>query len=156
MACARMFPCCASDANYKGAGAETVGGDLSKLAVAEPQHIPDVSACTAHHDLVISLSKGPDDKLGLLTQLDKQRDVIRVRRVKLGGLVDKWNKDHPDQALGPNDIIVAVNDMELDAQAMTNAVANTMGNLSLAIRRSLAGASAVNCDIVSGMSGPTT
>mmetsp|Transcript_13090 Transcript_13090/g.35899 ORF Transcript_13090/g.35899 Transcript_13090/m.35899 type:complete len:145 (+) Transcript_13090:54-488(+) len=129
-----MLPCCAKswpdadearfDTLHFHPAIQDDSADLDLDAVSEPWH-----------EFVVTVDKSQSATLGVLTQVHQRLDVLRVRHIKHGGLIDKWNKEHPDENVGRNDHIVGINGTYLGAEELMLALAVSMGKVSLLLRR---------------------
>eukprot|EP00403_Amphidinium_massartii_P036769 CAMPEP_0178436946 /NCGR_PEP_ID=MMETSP0689_2-20121128/34709_1 /TAXON_ID=160604 /ORGANISM="Amphidinium massartii, Strain CS-259" /LENGTH=167 /DNA_ID=CAMNT_0020059073 /DNA_START=23 /DNA_END=523 /DNA_ORIENTATION=- len=75
---------------------------------AEPPAAPVTDAKESEEEYTITLQRA-GNKLGMLVYNQAGEDFIRVRTVREGWLVDKWNAANPTRALKPGYTIVEVN-----------------------------------------------
>lgn len=69
-------------------------------------------------DFIFTITINKTNKLGLITSNSiLRKSILKIQRVKPGGLIAEWNEDNPDQMVKEGDLIVEVNGISGDAGA---------------------------------------
>mmetsp|Transcript_9480 Transcript_9480/g.25707 ORF Transcript_9480/g.25707 Transcript_9480/m.25707 type:complete len:165 (-) Transcript_9480:188-682(-) len=74
------------------------------------------------------------NKLGLDTRASTRTCTLRILQVKLEGLIAQWNRDHPDRVVRAGDMIVEVNGISQEKEALYEAISRDT-ELNLIVQR---------------------
>lgn len=86
----------------------------------------------------VSLARDPEGKLGLTVKVEKLSKYLIVLEILEGGPLQRWNAEHPDNAVRPGDIVLEVNGLLGEAGDLAQAMMDpAVPSLHLFLRRGL-------------------
>jgi len=104
-----------SNTSFEGHQAPQHGGTVQRIQALSRQ---EVSSRRRKFTVELVRKSGCSKKLGVDVALE--RDSLMIESIQEGGLFAEWNMAHPDRAVNPGDMLIAVNGCEGDVDQMAS------------------------------------